>query len=122
MTGRHETPRPPDEHLAPRSGAVTPSRSAVQRLEALRRANEIRIGRARLKRALATGSVRITDILATPPDCVRSQKVEALLLALPAYGPARVARLLAQCQISSAKTVAGLSERQRGELIGRLRG
>jgi S13-like protein len=122
VTGRHETPRPPDEQLAPRSGAVTPSRSTVQRLEALRRANEIRIGRARLKRALATGSVRITDILATPPECVRSQKVQALLLALPTYGPARVARLLAQCQISSAKTVAGLSERQRGELIGRLRG
>jgi hypothetical protein len=55
VTGPHETPRPWDEKLARRSGAVTPSRSAVQRLEALRRANEIRIGRARLKRELVGG-------------------------------------------------------------------
>jgi hypothetical protein len=81
----------------------------------LRRANEIRIGRAQLKRALAAGSVRVNDILAAPPEGVRTQKVQALLLALPKYGPARVARLLAQCQISSAKTLAGLNERQRAD-------
>ena len=55
----------------------------MQRLEALRRANEIRIGRAQLKRTLATGSVRITDILATPPECAKTQKAHDLLLALP---------------------------------------
>jgi hypothetical protein len=102
------------------SRAVTPARSAVQRLEALRRANEIRIGRAQLKRTLATGSVRITDILATPPECAKTQKVHDLLLALPKYGPARVNRLLAHCRISPSKTVVGLSDRQRNELIGRL--
>ena len=106
--------------MAPSNRAATPARSTAQRLEALRRANEIRIGRAQLKRTLASGSVRITEILARPPECAKTQKVHDLLLALLKYGPARVARLLAQCQISSAKTVAGLSERQRGELIGRL--
>ena len=120
MTGGLDTPGSSDGQLAPSSGAVTPSRSSAQRLEALRRANEIRIGRARVKRTLASGGVRVSEILAAPPECVKTLKVQALLLALPKYGPARVARLLAQCQISSAKTVAGLSERQRGELIGRL--
>jgi hypothetical protein len=60
--------------MAPGSRTVTPARSAVQRLE-LRRANEIRIGRAQLKRTLATGIVRITDILATPPECAKTQKL-----------------------------------------------
>ena len=120
VTDGLETPGSSDGQVAPRRGVETSSRSTAQRAEALRRANEIRIGRAQLKSALATGSVRVTDILASPPECVKTQKVHALLLALPKYGPARVARLLAQCQISSAKTVAGLSERQRGELIGRL--
>jgi hypothetical protein len=83
------------------------------------RPREIRIGRAQLKRTLATGSVRITDILATP-ECAKTQKVHDLLLALPKCGPARVNRLLAHCRISPSKTVAGLSGRQRNELIGRL--
>jgi len=81
----------------------------------LRRANEIRIGRAQLKKNLASGSVRITDILATPPECAKTQKVHDLLLALPKHGPARVARLLTNCRISPSKTVAGLSERQRDD-------
>jgi len=67
---------------------------------------------------LASGSVRITDILAAPPECAKTQKVHDLLLAVPKYGPARVARLLAYGRPS--KTVAGLSDRQRKELIGRL--
>ena len=106
--------------MAPGRRADTPARSAAQRLKALRRANEIRIGRAQLKKNLASGSVRITDILATPPECAKTQKVHDLLLALPKYGPARVARLLAYGRPS--KTVAGLSDRQRKELIGRLSG
>lgn len=108
--------------MAPGRRADTPARSAAQRLKALRRANEIRIGRAQLKKNLASGSVRITDILATPPECAKTQKVHDLLLALPKYGPARVARLLAYCRINPSKTVAGLSDRQRKELIGRLSG
>ena len=120
MTGGLETPGSSEGQVAPNSGAVTPSRSSAQRLEALRRANEIRIARARLKRKLASGSVRVTEILAAPPECVKTLKVQTLLLALPKYGPARVARLLAHCRIGPSKTVAGLSDRQRKELLGRL--
>lgn len=100
--------------------ADTPAGSSAQRLEALHRANEIRIGRAQLKKNLAAGTVKITDILTTPPACAKTQKVHDLLLALPKHGPARVARLLTNCRISPSKTVAGLSDRQRQELIGRV--
>lgn len=106
--------------MAQRRRADTPARSAAQRLEALHRANEVRSGRAQLKKNVASGSVRMTDILSRPPECAKTQKVHDLLLALPKQGPARVARLLARCRISPSKTVASLSDRQRTELIGRL--
>jgi hypothetical protein len=98
-----------------------PAKTLDQRLRALRQANEIRASRAALKRQLASGRVRIEDVLAQPPDCARTAKVNALLLALPKIGPARAARVLSQCRIAPSKTVGGLSERQRGELIRLLR-
>ena len=98
-----------------------PAKTLDQRLRALRQANEIRSSRAALKKQLASGSVRIEDVLAQPPDCARTAKVNTLLLALPKIGPIRAARALSQCRIAPSKTVGGLSERQRGELIGLLR-
>jgi hypothetical protein len=43
------------------------------------------------------------------------------LLAVPKYGRVKVNRILTQCRISPSKTVGGLSERQRNELISFLR-
>ena len=87
----------------------------------MRHANEVRIGRARLKRELASGRVRIDEIIARPPEFAKTARVYDLLLALPKVGPARAARWLSQCRIAPSKTVAGLSERQRHELIGLFR-
>jgi hypothetical protein len=98
-----------------------PGRTLEQRLRALRNANEIRSGRARLKKELAAGRVRIEEVLARPPDCVQTAKVYDLLLALPRVGPARATRTLSCCRIAPSKTVGGLTERQRGELIGLFR-
>jgi hypothetical protein len=98
-----------------------PATTLDQRLRALRQANEIRSSRAALKKQLAAGRVRIEDVLAQPPDWARTAKVNALLLALPKIGPARAARFLSQCRIAPSKTVGGLSQRQRGELIELLR-
>ena len=56
-------------------------------MEALKRANDIRVRRAQLKKDLKLGRVK-------------------------------AARFLNQCRISQSKTVGGLSERQRAELIG----
>jgi len=36
---------------------------------------------------------------------------------VPRLGRVRAAKLLAQCRISQSKTVDGLSERQRAELV-----
>jgi hypothetical protein len=95
----------------------TPSRSLDQRMEALSRANHIRVRRAQLKRDLKAGRVRIGELIADPPDEVLTAKVYDMLVAVPRLGRVKATRLLTQCRISQSKTVGGLSDRQRGELL-----
>jgi len=87
-------------------------------MDALRRANEIRVRRAQLKKDLKDGRVRVEDVLGRPPDYVETAKVFDILMAVPKFGRVKAARFLNQCRISQSKTVGGLSERQRTELIG----
>ncbi|TMM04685.1 MAG: hypothetical protein E6G02_08505 [Actinobacteria bacterium] len=98
--------------------AQAPLRSLDQRMEALKRANDIRVRRAQLKKDLKTGSANIDDVLRNPPDYVSTAKVFDILMAVPKFGRVKAARFLNQCRISQSKTVGGLSERQRAELIG----
>jgi hypothetical protein len=98
-----------------------PERSLTQRMDALKRANDIRTRRARLKRDLKAGRESIHGLLLDPPDYLETAKVFDLLLAVPKYGRVKVNRILTQCRISPSKTVGGLSERQRGELVNFLR-
>ncbi|HVG88044.1 MAG: integration host factor, actinobacterial type [Gaiellales bacterium] len=95
----------------------TPSRSLDQRLDALQRANQIRVSRAQLKRSLKAGDVTFDQILLDPPAYLLTAKVYDMLMAVPRLGRVRAAKLLAQCRISQSKTVGGLSERQRAELV-----
>jgi hypothetical protein len=102
-------------------GGLTPERSLTQRMDALKRANEIRTERARLKRDLKGGRVQIHGLLLGPPDYLLTAKVFDLLLAVPKYGRVKVNRILTHCRISPSKTIGGLSERQRNELVSYLR-
>ena len=87
-------------------------------MDALRRANEIRVRRAQLKKDLKDGRVRVEEVLSRPPDYVETAKVFDILMAVPKFGRVKAARFLNQCRISQSKTVGGLSDRQRSELIG----
>ena len=98
-----------------------PERSLVQRLDALQRANEIRTRRAQLKRDLKAGRVTVHDLLLEPPTYVETAKVFDMLLAVPKYGRVKVNKVLVSCRISPSKTIGGLSQRQRDELIQSLR-
>jgi len=98
-----------------------PVRSLDQRMEALRRANDIRVRRAQLKKDLKNGAIGIDEILRDPPEYVETAKVFDMLMAVPKFGRVKAARFLNQCRISQSKTVGGLSERQRAELVGLLR-
>jgi hypothetical protein len=100
----------------------TPSRSLDQRLDALQRANQIRVSRAKLKRALKASEVTLDQVLLDPPAYVLTAKVYDMLMAVPRLGRVRASKLLAQCRISQSKTIGGLSERQRSELVELFRG
>lgn len=101
--------------------STAPDRSLQQRLDALERANEIRRQRALLKTDLARGAASAHDLLRNPPDYMQTMKVCDLLIALPKYGRVKVHKALTQCRISPSKTIGGLSERQRLEIVGMLR-
>lgn len=103
-----------------RRAASVPERSTDQRMDALKRANDIRTARARLKRNLRRGRASVVQILADPPEYVLTAKVFDLITASPKYGRAKTSRLFNQARISPSKTVGGLSERQRTALISTL--
>ena len=90
-------------------------------MRALEVANEIRTKRAQLKKDLKAGKVKIDVLLLDPPEWLGSAKVFDIILAVPKYGRVKVNRILNQCRISPSKTIGGLSERQRAELVALLR-
>ena len=102
------------------SAGLTPERSLDQRRQALKRANEIRSRRAKLKRDLKAGHVQILSLLRDPPEYLLSAKVYDMLLHVPKYGQVKASRALKTCRISHSKTFQGLSERQRNEIISHL--
>jgi hypothetical protein len=106
---------------ATKPSTSAPERSLEQRMAALRRANEIRTKRATLKRNLKDGRANPQALLLSPPEYILTAKVSELLLAVPKYGHVKVNKILAQCRISPSKTIGGLSDRQRAELVSYLR-
>ncbi len=99
----------------------TPPRTTAQRFDALNRANDVRTRRAKLKKDLKAGRHSIHTLLLDPPEFVLTAKVFDMLLAVPKMGRVKVNKVLTQCRISPSKTVGGLSERQRNELVRLLR-
>jgi hypothetical protein len=87
-------------------------------MDALKRANDVRVKRAKLKKDLKEGKVKVDQILGNPPEYVSTAKVIDILMAVPKFGRVKAARFLNTCKISQSKTVGGLSDRQRTELIG----
>ena len=111
---------PPVIHTPPKPSAA-PERSLHQRMDALQRANAIRTRRAQLKKDLKGGRASIHGLLLNPPEYVETAKVFDMLLAVPKYGRVKANKVLQQCRISPSKTIGGLSERQRSELVSMLR-
>ena len=105
------------EHMPDGRSLSVSTRSPERRMIALRQANQVRSLRAKLKRDLREGTVRLEQILATRPGYLATAKVFDLLVAVPKIGPVKAAHLLNLAQISPSKTVVALSERQRARLI-----
>ena len=68
------------------SSSAAPEESLDQRMEALKRANDIRSKRAQLKRDLKASKVKVQTLLMDPPEYVQTAKVIDMLMAVPKYG------------------------------------
>lgn len=103
------------------STAEAPPRTAIQRLEALDRANGIRRRRSQMKQALRTRSVSVAAIIVDPPAYAQRMCVFDLLRSAPGLGKTKSHAILRDTRIAPSKTLAGLTHRQRVDLVARLR-
>jgi hypothetical protein len=90
-------------------------------MDALQRANEIRTRRAAFKKDLKAGRQDVIGAILDPAEWMQTMHLFDLLISVPKYGRVKVNRILTQCRISPSKTIGGLSERQRGEIVAFLR-
>lgn len=73
--------------------------------------------RSRLKRDLKAGRADLAGLIEETPEWLHSAKLVDILIALPRWGSVAVNAALVNCRISPAKTIGGLSDRQRAALI-----
>src|SRR3954465_1974220 len=84
-----------------------------QNMEALAKANRVRIARMELGRDIAAGTVTIAEILDPCPWEAEGMSIFNLLRRQRYWGPYRTRRLLAQLRIDERRTVEGLTEGER---------
>jgi hypothetical protein len=90
----------------------------AQPLRALERANQVRLARAELKRAIAAGSRAAAEVVLDCPWEARSMSVSELLTSQRRWGRARCRRLLLSIGVAENKELGALTARQRRCLAG----
>lgn len=84
-----------------------------QHLEALERANRIRLARAELKRDVAAGRRTVAAVLLDVPECAAGMTAYDLLRAQRQWGRSRTLRLLGLAAVRESRRVGDLTDRQR---------
>jgi hypothetical protein len=92
-----------------------------QRLQALARANEVRLARAELKRKVAQGDVSAAKVILECPPGAGSWSVGDLLRSQRRWGTTRCRKFLSRNGISEIKQIGTLTDRQRRLLAAALR-
>jgi len=100
----------------------TPARTAPQHLSALARANEIRLARATLKRAIARGERTVADVLLECPAEIERMEIGELISCQRRWGAQRTRRLLSRVPVVETKLVGTLTVRQRRAIADALGG
>jgi hypothetical protein len=100
--------------------AESNSRGSSQCMQALARANQVRLARAALKRDISAGRRSITEVIQDSPWEAESMSLGELLCAQRRWGRARSRKLLSSTALSEGKQVGTLTERQRRILVAAL--
>jgi hypothetical protein len=96
-------------------GAQKEGRS--QCMQALDRANEVRLARAALKRDVGAGNRNVTDIVIQCPWEAESMSLIELLSSQRRWGRARSRKLLSSAGLNEVKRLGTLTSRQQGILV-----
>jgi hypothetical protein len=87
-----------------------------QHMQALQRANEVRLARAELKRKVGEGAATVGEIILTCPWEAASMTIAELLTSQRRWGTTRCSKFLAGIGMPETKTVGSMTERQRSLL------
>jgi hypothetical protein len=91
-----------------------------QHMQALGRANEVRLARAELKRRVARGEVTAAEVVLTCPWEAEGMAVADLLTSQRQWGRNRCRKFLATVPLPETKTIGSMTERQRRAAAGML--
>jgi hypothetical protein len=120
MPHRRIEPTIVEQHGSDQTEPKTKKSGTAQCMEALARANKVRLARAALKRDISAGRRAITEVIMDSPWEVESMSLGELLCAQRRWGRARSRKLLSSTALSEGKQVGTLTERQRRILVAAL--
>jgi hypothetical protein len=86
---------------------------APQHLQALERANQVRLARAELKRRVAAGTQTAAEIVLECPPEAEGMAIADLLMSQKRWGRTRCRKFLAAIPLSENKTLGSMTDRQR---------
>ena len=98
------------------TATIAPVGPGPQHMRALERANKVRLARAELKRAVATGEIDAGTVILDCPWESDSMAVGDLLMSQRRWGQTRCRKFLSQIPMSEKKTIGSLTDRQRRTL------
>jgi hypothetical protein len=91
-----------------------------QHLQALQRANAVRLARADLKRRVADGEITAAEVILSSPWEADSMTVSDLLTSQHRWGSTRCGKVLQLIPMSETKTIGSMTDRQRRALAALL--
>lgn len=87
-----------------------------QHMRALEYANQIRLARAELKRAIAAGHTSVADAVVSPREETEGMQIAELLASQKRWGDTRCRKFMQSIGLPEDKTVKSLTSRQRHAL------
>jgi hypothetical protein len=99
---------------------TTASGMAPQHMQALARANRVRLARAELKRSIARGDVEASEVVRDCPWETESMTISELLTSQRRWGRTRARKFLLPLALNENKQLGTLTSRQRRLLANEL--
>jgi len=98
-----------------------PKLSLEEKRKALKKAQEVRSKRAKIRQNLKKGKTTIREVLNTiNDDVVAKMRVVYLLESLPRIGKVKTKKIMSDIGIDETRRIQGLGNRQKQALIERL--